>query len=91
MGTDSGKYQNDARTYHGHLRRQRQHRGIYRNFSSLLWCAIFYFLDIETFQPFQVKWVAYRDYELESSRVLQSSPWTDDPASLVRLHLAFNH
>ena len=32
----------------------------------------------------EVKWVAYRDYELEKSRVLEASPWTDDPASLVR-------
>ena len=32
----------------------------------------------------EVKWVAYRDYELERSKVLEYSSWTDDPASLVK-------
>ena len=32
----------------------------------------------------EVKWVAYRDYELDRSQVLEASPWTDDPASLVK-------
>ena len=32
----------------------------------------------------EVKWVAYRDYELHRSKVLEASPWTDDPASLVK-------
>jgi hypothetical protein len=32
----------------------------------------------------EVKWVAYRDYELDQSMLLEPSEWTDDPASLVR-------
>jgi hypothetical protein len=32
----------------------------------------------------EVKFVAYRDYELERERVLEASSWTSDPASLVR-------
>jgi hypothetical protein len=32
----------------------------------------------------EVKFVAYRDYELERSQVLEASEWTSDPASLVR-------
>ena len=32
----------------------------------------------------EVKWVAFRDYDLEKSKVLEASPWTEDPASLVK-------
>lgn len=32
----------------------------------------------------EVKWLAFRDYELDRSKVLEASPWTDDPASLVK-------
>ena len=32
----------------------------------------------------EVKWVAYRDYDQSRSLVVQASPWTDDPASLVK-------
>jgi len=32
----------------------------------------------------EVKWVAFRDYELQKSLVLQASLWTDDPTSLVK-------
>jgi len=32
----------------------------------------------------EVKWVAFRDYELQKSLVLEASPWTDDPTSLVK-------
>jgi len=32
----------------------------------------------------EIKWVAYRDYELPRSMLLEPSEWTDDPASLVR-------
>lgn len=32
----------------------------------------------------EIKWVAFRDYELDRSKVLEVSNWTDDPTSLVR-------
>lgn len=32
----------------------------------------------------EVKWVAFRDYELKKTQVLEESNWADDPASLVR-------
>jgi hypothetical protein len=32
----------------------------------------------------EVKWLAFRDYELERAQVMEASPWTDDPASLVK-------
>jgi hypothetical protein len=32
----------------------------------------------------EVKWLAFRDYEHERSKVIEASPWTDDPASLVK-------
>ena len=32
----------------------------------------------------EVKWVAFRDYELQKSLVLEASLWTDDPTSLVK-------
>jgi hypothetical protein len=32
----------------------------------------------------EVKWVAYRDYDVRKSKVLEYSSWTDDPASLVK-------
>jgi hypothetical protein len=32
----------------------------------------------------EVKWLAFRDYELERSKVIEASPWTDNPASLVK-------
>jgi hypothetical protein len=32
----------------------------------------------------EVKWVAYRDYDVQRSKVLECSSWTDDPASLVK-------
>ena len=32
----------------------------------------------------EVKWLAFCDYELERSKVMEASPWTDDLASLVK-------
>jgi len=32
----------------------------------------------------EIKWVAFRDYELEKSKVLECSDWTSDPTSLVK-------
>jgi len=32
----------------------------------------------------EVKWVAFRDYELQKTQVLEESNWTNDPASLVK-------
>jgi hypothetical protein len=32
----------------------------------------------------EVKWLAFRDYEIERAQVMEASPWTDDPASLVK-------
>ena len=31
-----------------------------------------------------MKWLAFCDYELERSKVMEASPWTDDLASLVK-------
>ena len=32
----------------------------------------------------EVKRLTFRDYDLERSNVMDSSPWTDDPASLLK-------
>ena len=53
--------------------------------------SIFFTSARHAFKPasciWQVKWVAYRDYELQKSHVLEVSPWTEDPASLVGFYL----